>query len=354
MRGLIKNPIVTKPSGQKELKEIKDAEESLTTDSKKVGLVELIGKRLAEHPELSEYLQALFYKDPIEQLYVYQHASETAKVALKELFEAVSKDHIAAYQSIIGPLKEKVEAMEKRHQELVASYNDLYNKYQSKFDDVSRRIGVLDQELVKKNEELAQKNEELAQKEEELLRLSDMNPIRQIDPTQHLSLPQMYNERMLRVLEEHKRLIKARHLETDKKKKQHNHIKKVDKVVVWEKVKDNDPILNMNWREMDNYIGKVMNDYLEFRNGEYSCYDDFYNKSPRFGELMKLFRRGKIGQYTDFNDIYLNDKTHEIAKTLCLPKYYIKYVGTLLPLEFNTKNHKLKEEEDFINPEHHK
>lgn len=350
MKGLIKNPIVTKASGQKELKEIMDAEESLTTDSKNVGLVELIGKRLAEHPELSEYLQALFYKDPIEQLYVYQHASETAKVALKELFDAVSKDQIAAYQSIIGPLKEKVEAMEKKHQELVASYNDLYQQYQSKFDDVSRRIGVLDRELAKKNEELAQKKEELS-------RLSATKPIRQIDPTEHLSLPQMYNERMLRVIEEHKRLIKARHgvpisLETDKKKKLHNHIKKGDKVVVWEKVKDNDPILNMNWREMDNYIGKVMNKYLEFRNGGYSCFDEFYNKSPRFGELINWFLEGKTGRYPD---IYLNNITREIAKTLCLPKYYIKYMGTLLPLEFNTKDDLLDKEDYLITSDkHHK
>ena len=91
----------------------------------------------------------------------------------------------------------------------------------------------------------------------------------------------------------------------------------------------------MNWREMENYIGKMMNDYLEFRNDGYSCYDEFYNKSPRFGELMKLFRRGKMGRYTDF---YLNDIAREIAKTLCLPKYYIKYMGTLFPLEFNTKD----------------
>ena len=319
MSGLIKNPIIVKASGEKELKEIQDAEKSLVDNSDLAVTVDHVEKRLLDHPEFIDYLNAIFHKDPLEQLYVYEHSSETAKVALRDLYDSISDDEVKEYQRRIAPLQEQLDNLQRKYNDLEKSYNDKYSKYQAKFNDVSSKIENLDRVLAEKRAELSR-----------------------IEANKRSAIYKTRKEMVTDITPDMLDRFRKMKIDVDSL---------LNSLVSWEQISSNDPILKMNWKEMCDCIMEIMMNYAKYKRKKYSIpdhksVDEFYRNSPQIHDLFTVFLHDGIeGESTDIDTTL---KAREIAKTLVLPRYYIRINNRFIPLVLNVNINNLKYVDDSM------
>lgn len=263
-------------------------------------------KSLPNYPVIYQIIVALVNKNPLEQLFIWEKLSETAKDALRELQKDVAKNEVVSYEEVIEKLKTKIASLETR----VATLGEEKEKEEKKCRDLENERILKEKEVKRLDKEISIKNKELDQ-----LKKSGVEEVEKEVSKRREEL----DEEIKRKEERSKALdeeIKAREELYDKNAQLIAKAIKDEEVVVWEKIPDNDPVFTMGFEQVSLYLREKIDEYAKYMGitRSDSC-DEFLKRSPKLADIDRLVRSNN----SDTCDIF---EVCSLLRTLKLPKYY--------------------------------